>query len=237
MAVPQVRVQQQLQLLAAEFSAPLQYLSSATEFLQAYADELPSVVVQHIAEMQLTSRRLLKLTDLVLLHERVMGGQTELLTEPVNVAALAQESFSTSLALHDQQNFQEPVIVTSYAWPAQCDRRVLRAVLEALSDVLVMTSHQPSRVAARLVRRSDEVHLELTDDGPIVSRRELKAPAIFGGQSQPFSEFTAHQALSVTIVKDLLQAMRGSVSMARTEAGRRHTVVRLPMTHQLGLPV
>ena len=176
------------------------------------------------------------MTDLLLLHDGIMSGQQTLLLEPVNVAAVAHEAYASRLRLHNVQPTHEYFDVTTHAWPAHSDRTALKAALEALCDVLIQTSHQPLETSARVVKRDQNVELQITDNGPVIQRRIFQSrleamPTI----AQPLEGLRAHSALAFSIARDLVGSVKGRLSMAATADGRRHTIVSLPMTAQLDL--
>ncbi len=222
----------QLRMLASEFAAPLQYIAAASEFVASFELDAPEIVGRQLRTMQLTSSRLLQMTELLLLHDGVMAGQLALKFEPINVAALAQEAYTTRLRLHQLRPTNEYVTVTKHAWPAQSDRKALRAALEALSDVLIQTGDMPLSMTSRLVQRGEEVHLEFTDSGPVIRHKDIMAA---NKNQQPYKGVGLSSVLSMSIASDLVTSLKGRITIAKTDSGRRHTVVRLPMTTQLGL--
>ncbi len=230
----QEHLYRQLRLLAAEFAAPLQYINAAAELISFDATALPESIRHHIAGIHVSSQRLLQMTDLLLLHEGVMGGQQQLQLEPVNVAAVAHQAYVSRLRLHHLQPLHDYIDVTSHAWPAQSNRQALQAALEALCDLLIQTSDHPLQAAAKLVKRENNVELHITDDGPVITKKQFYQTGKTL-QEQPLEGLRAHSVLAFAIARDLIDAMKGHLSMAATDLGLRHTVVRLPMTNQLNL--
>ncbi|MCU1396396.1 MAG: hypothetical protein JWM34_4824 [Ilumatobacteraceae bacterium] len=211
-----------------ELRTPIANIRTALEVVLQHPEPAPwrsvaARVLQQDARME-------RLTDDLLLSARADAGVLDVRLAPVDLASLITHEIARRIP-NDVVLESEPdlPIVTIYA-----DADHITRILSNLVDNALR--HAKSRVTVGLTASPTQIEITVVDDGPGIA--PMNRAAIF----DPFVRLDGHRGrdsggtgLGLTIVRQLVRAHQGTISIADTNSGSSF-IIRLPrITKQPGL--
>ncbi|QSQ27859.1 response regulator [Pyxidicoccus parkwayensis] len=228
--------QQELDRLKSEFfdnvshelRTPLTLILLTLESLERrHGDALPPVVRQHLATMDRSAQRLLRLINNLLDLAQLESGKARLRYQPLELNGFLASVLPPFQAMADRQSLWlrlEGGVVSS----VQVDHERIDIVFQnLLSNALKFT--QKGGVTVRLREDDTDVHVEVEDTGPGISPQDI--PVIFDRFAQADNSGTRRfggTGIGLALVKETLELHSGGISVTSV-LGRGSTFhVRLP---------
>jgi signal transduction histidine kinase len=221
-----------------ELRTPLTLLLSPLESLMQRSDSSFDDKTREVFEtMHANAMRLLKLINDLLDLIRLESGRMDIKNDPVNVAdflkglasAVKQVAVDKHIALETHVGAELDIILT--------DRdKVEKIVLNLLFNALKFTPSD-GRVELRAEKQGDNFVLSVTDTGVGISGKNL--PFVFDRfwQADNSSRRKFHGVgIGLALVKELVEMMRGAVTVKSEEGKGTVFTVTLPFQKAIALP-
>lgn len=191
---------------------------------------------QHIARLQFTSTRMLRLVEQLALGYRLENEQQlafQFPLEPLNLLEVC-EIAAHELTPYAQEYNQEILVVKKRA--AQivvANRDILHDVVINLMDNALKHNSKGGSVKLSAQTRDDQVRLSVRDQGYGILPHELKnLHQTIGTQPQPLSGLSGTSGLGLYVAGQFASAMGGSLGVGRAATGA-HFFVDLMRSKQL----
>ncbi len=190
-----------------------------------------------VAQILRAGRHLLSLIDEVLDIARIEAGRMDLVVEPQPVGEIIAEAISLAGPLCSKS--QTRIIVEEPAETAVTvladRRRLLQVLLNLLSNAVKYNHHGGTVVIGHYARESC-VRIDISDDGPGIPHERI------GRLFTPFDRLGAERAgeegtgLGLALSKQLVEAMRGTLSFQNRPEGGAIFCCELPRGRPLLAP-
>lgn len=226
---------QQIEFVAAvshELRTPVSVIGSAAENLADGLVQDPNRVRQYGARIQTESRRLGETVERVLLYAGIEAGKAVGHRAPVAVATLVNDALAASQAAIADAGVKVEVEMPDALPPVMADGGALRS---SVSNLIVNAIKYGGGGVVRVTassgagRGGEDVRIAVSDTGLGISSADL--PHIF----EPFYRGAEAQArqiqgngLGLSIVKGIVEAHGGRVTVQSTEGAGSTFVVHLP---------
>ncbi|MCE9666796.1 ATP-binding protein [Myxococcus stipitatus] len=228
--------QQELDRLKSEFfdnvshelRTPLTLILLTLESLERRGEDgLPEVVMQHVATMERSAQRLLRLINNLLDLAQLESGKARLRYQPLELHGFLSTVLPPFHAMAERQGVWlrlEGAAVT----PVEVDHERIDIVFQnLLSNALKFTV--TGGVTVRVLEEEKDVVVEVEDTGPGIAAQDLQV--IFDRFAQADNSGTRRfggTGIGLALVKETLELHDGGISVA-SEVGRGSTFrVRLP---------
>jgi signal transduction histidine kinase len=204
------------------------YLESALRDSRPDRPELPAPVREDLETMDREMTRLQRLIDELFALSRAAVGRLDLRMEPTDVAALVRRLVETAAPLAWTQRRVQVISQDQAASsPALADAHRLEQVVSNLLSNAIRHTPPGGLVAAEVKTENGAVLIEVRDTGEGIPSEDL--PHIF----ERFYRGHAHDGLAraglgLALVKELAEAMGGSVAAASAPGEGSSFSVRLP---------
>jgi two-component system sensor histidine kinase TctE len=174
--------------------------------------------------MQASNRRLVAVTNKLLLLAQAEHRDASASAERVDLAELALRSIEQLAALADRRRIDLGMELPEQAEPAWVSAQpaLLDALVSNLVDNALRYTQEEGRVTVRVRRIGDQVELSVEDNGPGIPAEAL------GRVFERFyrvSQDTEGTGLGLAIVREIARAFGATVSLASNENG--HTGLRV----------
>ncbi len=171
------------------------------------------------AAMQTSNRRLVDVTNKLLLLAQAEHRDASASLEGVDLAAAALHSIEQLAALADRRRIDlgmEPPEKADLAW-VLAQPALLDALVSNLLDNALRYTQEEGRVTVRVRRIGDQVELSVEDNGPGIPAEALER--VFE-RFYRVSRDTDGTGLGLAIVREIARAFGATVSLASNENGR-----------------
>jgi PAS domain S-box-containing protein len=212
-----------------ELRTPLTSIMGFTEILSDGAvGELNEEQREYLAIVTRSSQRMLRLIDDLLLLSRLETRSITIEVEPLDLAALLNES---QLELSAGADFAGVTlnIATEDGPPLVGDRGRLRQVIDNLVNNALKFTPDGGEVIVEAFREEDSWMLKVTDTGIGIPQDDLdQLFDKFFRASNADPKRTPGTGLGLTITKAIVEAHRGTISVESTQGSGTTFSVRLP---------
>ncbi len=222
-----------LSSVAYELKQPLITISGLANMLQS--DDFSEVEVsEHHKRIELSSDRMLRILDGLLLASKVDQDQISLELEPANVGSIVLDVTDDMSSIGLRLGRTLRVVQTGRLQPAVINRAALRSSLFSMIDTVLHTSE--SEVIDILVHHQvDRIMVTMRDDGELISSQIInRTLSRLGRSSQPINELPGVSGMSVYITHVLSEAMEGDFKISFS-GGKRVVSLAYPQSQQLEL--
>jgi two-component system phosphate regulon sensor histidine kinase PhoR len=210
-----------------ELRTPVATVLSAAETLQN-AGLAGGEAGEFVEIIQRNAERLHRLVEDLLDLSRIESREFKLSLEPVDLLPVVEHTLAL---FRDRIEAKRLAVSTSIdpEAPVRADRRALEQILTNLIDNAIKYTSERSAVAIRSERRGDKVRVVVIDTGPGIEAKHL--PRLFerfyradAGRSRELGG----TGLGLSIVKNLAEAMGGTVAVESTPGTGATFTVMLP---------
>jgi signal transduction histidine kinase len=211
-----------------ELRTPLTLILLSLEaLLQRDPATIPSSVRQHLATMDRSAQRLLKLINNLLDLAQMEAGKTKLRYQPVELYGLLGSLLSPFRVLAERKGVRL-ALEGNKVTAIHADVERIEIVFQNLiSNALKFT--QEGAVTVRIAEDETSVHVEVVDTGPGIAQQDI--PVIFDRFAQADSTGTRRfggTGIGLALVKETVDLHAGRIGV-RSEVGKGSTFhVQLP---------
>ncbi|MBJ6763258.1 response regulator [Myxococcaceae bacterium JPH2] len=211
-----------------ELRTPLTLILLSLESLQKKAPEdLPDVLRQHLATMDRSAQRLLRLINNLLDLAQLESGKVRLRYHPLELYGFLSTLLLPFRTMAEKQGV-ELVLDGQTVSPVHVDSERIEIVFQNLvSNALKFT--QAGRVTVRVREDDADVHVEVVDTGPGIAQRDLAV--IFDRFAQADTSGTRRfggTGIGLALVKETLELHSGGISVTSEVGQGSNFHVRLP---------
>lgn len=183
---------------------------------------------EYVLDIMGSARGLLDVINDILEMSRIESHKIELNPEPVDVAALAEET----LKLVEARAFERHVTLTrdvARLPPAKADRKAIKRVLLSLLSNAIKFTEPGGRATLRVTPEADGVLVSVSDTGVGISAEDIaRLGQPFAQVESQHSKSTSGIGLGLAVSRALIE-LHGSRLLIRSVVGRGTTVgFRLP---------
>jgi signal transduction histidine kinase len=202
-------------------------LLSLESLLQRDPATLPQPVRQHLATMDRSAQRLLKLINNLLDLARMEAGKTRLRYQPVELHGLLSSLMQPFWVMAEKKNIKL-TLEGKTGCVIHADAERIEVVFQNLiSNAMKFT--QEGSVTVRLFEEESNVHVEVEDTGPGIAPQDI--PVIFDRFAQADSSGTRRfggSGIGLALVKETVDLHAGNIGV-KSELGKGSTFhVQLP---------
>ncbi|MFL5346313.1 MAG: ATP-binding protein [Hyalangium sp.] len=202
-----------------ELRTPLTLILLSLEaLLQRDPATIPSAVRQHLATMDRSAQRLLKLINNLLDLAQMEAGKTKLRYQPVELYGLIGSLLSPFRVMAEKKGIRL-ALEGSKATAIHADVERIEIVFQNLiSNALKFT--QEGAVTVRLTEDESSIHVEVVDTGPGIAPQDI--PVIFDRFAQADSTGTRRfggTGIGLALVKETVDLHAGQISVT-SEVGK-----------------
>ncbi|MBZ4417009.1 response regulator [Myxococcus sp. RHST-1-4] len=227
--------QQELDRLKSEFfdnvshelRTPLTLILLTLESLQKRAESLPPVVDQHVATMERSAQRLLRLINNLLDLAQLESGKARLRYQPLELHGFLSSVLPPFFTMAERQGVWLK-LEGSEVTPVQVDHERMDIVFQNLLSNALKFTHKGG-VTVRVHEDANDVHVEVEDTGPGISPQDVAV--IFDRFAQADNSGTRRfggTGIGLALVKETLELHAGGITV-KSELGKGSTFhVRLP---------
>lgn len=222
-----------LRTVGNELKLPLMHISNAASLLQQNGD-VHINREQHIAQLEMSSRRMLHIIDSLLFAGQIETKQTMLKLEPTNVASVVHTVMQESRVLAARYNKQLSLRISQEIAPAAVDPRALYHSLYGLLDTLIRSA-ESTKIVILIHHQADSIMITLRDNGPAISLRQIQvAFSRLGKTAQPIKQLPSTTGMAFYVAYSLSRAMGGDLVIKQSGDERRMSIT-LPLSQQMEL--
>lgn len=217
-----MRDQHSLRLVVAaahELKTPLTLISNLASVISKQNNG-GSINQDHIDRIEMSSDRLLRLIDSILLGGEVGQGQSELTLEPICVPKIIEDVVHEISPL--ARAYDHKIEITSHkpSYLAVANKEALFQVLYNLFDNAIKYSHSKTIVKIETRNYQEKIRINVSDEGASIGSRELKKMfRMFGRVRQPINNYAGSSGLGLYISSQLVDSMNGQMGVNKLENG------------------
>jgi signal transduction histidine kinase len=218
---------EQLARVSHELRTPLTVLASAGDNLADHIVSGEDELRGYGRVIQRETRRLHELVENVLHLARRRAGRVSRERRPVDLTMVVDDVLTTCRGALDEAGFSVERHQPSHPVQVKGDARALRSALLNLVSNSIKYARSGGRLRVAIEERAREVRVRVEDRGPGIDRREL--PGLF----EPYvrgagADEAEGSGLGLAVVRDVVEAHRGRVSVEHPGEGGAAFVLHLP---------
>ena len=216
-----------------ELRTPLTVLRSATDLLNTHRDEPLEANGELFDDVRAEIVRLERLAQDLLTLARSDAGGLQLMTAPVELAAVAAEVVRRTTPLAASRGLELALSDESQAATVDADPDRLQQVLLILIDNAIKHTSSGGRIDVRVRRHAQHAQVEVADTGSGISPEHL--PRIFDRfyrADKARARAQGGSGLGLAIAKMLVDAHEGQLQLTSTVGVGTQATISLPLVTQ-----
>jgi signal transduction histidine kinase len=213
-----------------ELRTPLTVLRSATDLLNKYRDEPLEKNGELFDDVRAEIVRMERLAQDLLTLARSDAGGLELMTAPLDIAAVAADVVRRTTPLAQSHGVQLSLKADSQESTVEADPDRLQQVLLILIDNAIKHTPSGGRVDVRVRRHGQQAEVEVADTGSGISPEHL--PRIFDRfyrADKARARVAGGTGLGLAIAKMLVDAHSGQLHISSTVGDGTQATMSLPL--------
>ncbi len=214
-------------MVSHEYRTPLTVILSSTYLLDIFFKSgKPVDFDKHIRRIQSSVKTMTKLLDDVLIIGRFARGKQFINIEKFNIINIIEES----IQIHESNNLKQQHFITNIQMQSidvVTDRILLTQILNNLLTNAVKYSAENTKIIVELDSSEEKVSITITDEGIGISKKDIEQlfEPFFRGSNVGTIQGTG---LGMTIIKNCLEAIKGSISVDSNLTKGSRFVVTIP---------
>lgn len=219
---------------AHELKTPLTLISNLASVIDEQ-NRRGDIDQNHIDRIEMSSGRLLRLIDSILLSGEINHNQGELELEPVCIPGVIEDVVHEINPLALAHNRKIEVTMHRSPYLAVANKDALFQVLYNMFDNAIKYSNSETTVKIETRNYQEKIRINVRDEGVGVGAKELKRMfRLFGRVRQPVSGYAGSSGLGLYISSQLVSSMDGQMGVHKLENGSCF-FVSLPRSTQVRL--